>query len=143
MPHLFTFEGHGTFSPDGKVPVTPEEAAKINEETNAAELAHWATKPDTFAPAYYTFSAEPMLADRRYRKAFTPRIGHDGLNDHPATVSTWRGTIIGRIISARVYGHNFGGRVVSIRVRGTNGATYYGRASWDNGSVIRLRKAKR
>lgn len=31
---------------------------------------------------------------------------------------------------------------VSIRVRGTNGAIYYGRASWDNGTCIWLHKAK-
>lgn len=34
------------------------------------------------------------------------------------------------------------GRVVSIRVRSLTGAEYYGRASWDGASVIRLRKAK-
>jgi hypothetical protein len=32
--------------------------------------------------------------------------------------------------------------MVSLHVVGTNGATYYGRASWDWGTCITLRKVK-
>lgn len=153
MPHLFVFDGRGTFSPDGKVDVNARDAAAINAETDARELANWKTKPDTFVPAYYEFPAERniiMGVPRSYRANFTPNLysyinqtkpNEPGTADH-AVVKTWNGSILGRITSARVYRGNFGGRLVSMRVRGTNGAEYYGRASWDGGNLIRLRKAK-
>ncbi len=153
MPHLFTFNGQGTFSPDGKVTATADEAKTINAQTDTAELEYWATKPDTFSPAYYSFPAETntiLGMPRSYRRNFTPNLytfinrakPEDPGTDKHAEVKTWNGSLLGRITSARVYGHNFGGRMVSITVRGTNGASYYGRASWDNGSIIRLRKVK-
>lgn len=130
------FAGRGVFSPDGKVDLTPEQAAEHNQQQAAQELAHWATKPDTFMPAYYTF---PQLELDRpawlYLRSFHPML-------QGASVSTWNGAHLGTITDARVYWHNFGGRFVSIRVKGTNGATYYGRASWDNGNVIKLRRVK-
>lgn len=151
--HLITFAGHGTYSPDGKVDVTPADAATITTDTNAAELAHWHTKPEYFAPAYFEFPAEQNVilgVPRSYRANFTPNLcsyinqskpGDPGTALH-AVVKTWHGSLLGRITSARVYRHNFGGRIVSLRLTGTNGATYYGRASWDNGSLIRLRRMK-
>lgn len=131
------FAGRGVFSPDGKVDLTPEQAAEHNQQQAAQELTHWATKPDTFMPAYYTFPAV-TVARKESCSAFYPFCG--ALGD--AYVSTWNGARLGMIISARVYWHNFGGRFVSIRVKGTNGATYYGRASWDNGNLIKLRGVK-
>ncbi len=151
--HLMTFAGHGTFSPDGKVDITPEQATIENQETDRAELAQWMTAPDRFAPAYYSFPAESETLfgrPRSYRATFAPAL-HTYINQETvsapgtakhAIVSTWNGTVLGRIISAHVYRHNFGGRFVSLTVHGTNGATYTGRASWDNGQIIRLRKVK-
>lgn len=153
MAHLMTFDGKGTFSPDGKVNVSPEEAQQINAETNRIELEYWASKPDIFVPAYFAFPAEELLLfgkPRPYRSDFRPCLytfvnketpESDGYA-HRATVSTWTGAILGVIVSARVYRHNFGARMVAMTVRGSNGAMYYGRASWDHGNVIRLRKGK-
>lgn len=39
MSHLITFNGHGTFSPDGKVDLTPQEAEEHNRAQDANELA--------------------------------------------------------------------------------------------------------
>lgn len=138
MSHLFTFDGHGTYSPDGKVDATQAEANRMNAETTAAELAHWNTKPDVFAPAYYRFPTDTAKQPREYRHSFYVLLGALGSD----IVTTWTGAKLGSILSARVYQHNFGARMVSMRVRGTNGATYFGRASWDNGECIRLRKVK-
>lgn len=102
-----------------------------NAATEAAELATWATKPDTFT-AYYAFPAKPVIGGKVI-------LGHPSWAK--AFVSTWMGTILGRITSARIYKHNFGGKMTTIRVTGTNGAHYYGRASW-NSDVITLRKVK-
>lgn len=44
--------------------------------------------------------------------------------------------------NAAIYRHNFGGRFISLTVRGTNGARYSGRASYDWGQCVRLRRAK-
>lgn len=129
--------------PTDSVRVHVVDAAHISAETNARELAHWATQPDTFAPAYYDFPAEDMTG--HYRRAFVPRMhsncGSIGTADS-ATVKTWNGSVLGVITRARVYSHNSGSRMVALTVRGTNGALYYGRASWDNGNVIKLRRAK-
>lgn len=151
--HLITFAAHGTYSPNGKVEIPPELASEINKDTDAAEIQHWNTKPGSFVPAYFEFPAEQgtiLGVPRSYRANFMPNLcsyinktkpGDPGTALH-AVVKTWSGSLLGRITSARVYSHNFGGRMVSLRVKGTNGATYYGRASWDNGSIIRLRRVK-
>lgn len=133
MPHVLIFDGHGAFTPDGKVDATKADAERMNAETTTVELAYWATKPDMLAPAYYAFPNHPEGG--LYRASFYP-------SNTGAKVTTWTGAKLGDIISARVYRHNFGARMVSLRVRGTNGATYFGRASWDNGECIRLRKVK-
>lgn len=123
-----------------------------NERTEQAALADWATCPQTFA-AYYTFPAEQLPffgRPRPYREQFRPclhtYVNQTGSNDlglaHQAIITTWLGATLGRIVSARVYRHNFGGRMVSMRVQGTNGVEYVGRASWDNGSCINLRQVK-
>lgn len=107
-----------------------------NAATERAELATWETQPDRFV-AYFEFPHEcaSERSPRLYRRTFSPLTTG-------ARVTTWPGTTIGYVVSARVYGHNFGARMVSIRVRGTNGASYHGRASWDNGTIVTLRKSK-
>lgn len=123
-----------TFTPNGTVGITPAENAARNQAIEQAELARWAGRPDRVV-AYYSFPKNPCPAPGSQSRQFWP-----GLID--AVVTTWPGTVIGRITQAKVYRHNFGGRFVSIRVVGTNGAEYYGRASWDWGNVIRLRRVK-
>jgi|SRR6185295_7320262 len=137
---MHLFEHNGTvYTPNGAVDVTPADVDAINAETNGAELAHWKTAPELFAPAYYVFPAETQGG--LYRASFRPLLG--GFNtDKRAIVTTWQGSELGYISDARVYRGNFGGRIVALRVRGNNGANYYGRASWDNGSIIRLRRVK-
>lgn len=150
------------YSPADSVRVHALDADYLNRETNARELDYWQTQPERYAPAYYAFPAgdERATDDGRYtvgrrdaRRSFFPALwkGHDhtarmeprtARAEQRAIVTTWNGSVLGYITSARVYVHNFGARMVSLHVRGTNGAHYYGRASWDNGSLIRLRKVK-
>jgi hypothetical protein len=103
------------YTPNGTTGLDSAGNDDRNAAIEAAELARWATAPAEQV-AYYRFADD--------------------------TVTTWRGVVIGRIVSANVYRHNFGGRFVSVRVMGTNGAEYHGRASWDNGTVIRLRRVR-
>jgi hypothetical protein len=138
------------FVHDGKV-YTPNQTAVDSTEVDArnkaiekGELTYWQGKPDRML-AYYSFPAEhyKTIAQheaRTYRRSFEPALSIVGLE--PAIVKTWLGTKLGRVVRARVYSHNFGGRMLSITVQGTNGAMYYGRASWDNGTCINLRRAK-
>lgn len=109
------------------------DVAAHNQAIADRELSLWNSKPDHML-AYYTFPSE---SDRGlwYRQAFYPFT-----ND--ARVTLWLGKEIGYIVAARVYRHNFGARMVSLKVRGTNGCMYYGRASWDGGNCINLRKFK-
>ena len=128
----FVHEGR-VFTPDQST-IDPAENLARNQAIEAAELAHWAGRPDRMI-GYYHFGEG--IDGRQLEIPRTARyLGDD------SHVTTWPGTRIGRIVSARVYRHNFGARFVSIRVIGSNGAEYYGRASFDGGSVIRLRKAR-
>jgi hypothetical protein len=121
------------FTPNGTSGVSPAENEARNLAIEANELARWAEGPD-LQVAYYKFSDRQQGV--QYRPSFYPQLAG-------ACVTTWTGVRLGIIISAHVYRHNFGGRMVSLTVAGTNGARYYGRASWDGGDVIRLRKAAR
>lgn len=134
MDYGFTHDGT-VYTPNGTT-VAAEENGARNAAIEAAEVRTWAECPDAFM-AYYEFPNHPTGTYRgeKSRLPFYP-------SNTGAHVSTWLGTRIGRITSAKVTRHNFGGRMVSIRVVGTNGATYHGRASWDNGQVIRLRRVK-
>lgn len=102
-----------------------------NAELDALNLADWATAPEVFT-AYYTLASEENQTPRPYGGTFRT---HGRLH-------SWLGADMGVITEARVYRHNFGGRMVNIRVRATNGAEYYGRASYDWGSVVTVRKVK-
>jgi hypothetical protein len=105
-----------------------------NAAVEARVLAEWATRPAN-AVGYFSFPSEDEFAartgPRQWRASVFPyRNG--------APVTTWMGTVIGSVMSALVYRHNLGGRFVSLTIMGTNGATYSGRASWDNGNCINL-----
>ena len=152
--YAFVHEGKA-YTPNG-TDLAVDAAADHNAQLERAELARWAEAPDRML-AYYHFPAEnlPLFGRPRvYRENFRPCL-YTFVNvsgpydqhinngrDHEAYVSTWPGTRIGTITAARVYRHNFGGRFVSLRVRGTNGAEYHGRASWDWGQCVMLRKVK-
>lgn len=103
-----------------------------NQKVERLQREHWQTKPDAFT-AYYRFPHEPQ--DGPYRATFYPRL-------REAAIVTWLGARIGTVMDARVYRHNFGARMVSVTVQGTNGAIYHGRASWDNGDVITLHRSR-
>lgn len=148
------------FVHDGKVltpnqtpGVSPAESDARNKAIEAQELETWAAQPERVL-AYYDFPAETNTVlgrPRSYRASFTPNLQtyinqvrpEDPSTAQHAVVKTWPGTVLGRIVQARVYTHNFGGRFVSMRVKGSNGATYAGRASWDHGQCIWLRKVNR
>lgn len=130
------------FIHDGKVltpnqtpGVSPAESDARNKAIEAQELETWAAQPERFL-AYYRFIGHEQEPRTAYRHRFMPSlIG--------ASVSTWTGRRLGTITTALVYPHNFGGRFVSMRVKGSNGAIYAGRASWDHGECIWLRKVNR
>lgn len=157
------------YTPNGTPGIALVANEDRNRAIEHAELETWAGAPARFVSAYFSFpmdgrhrytpidrfslrSAPPDSCqycntpkhthaetepdrNRTWRATYRPRLTG-------ATVTTWRGTVLGTITAAHVYSHNFGGRFVSLRVKGTNGAEYYGRASWDWGNVIRLRRAK-
>ncbi len=114
MDYGFSHAGR-VFTPNETTGITPEENTGRNAVIERAELDHWKTQPDVML-AYYDISK--------------------------VKVTTWPGTMLGTITYSRVYRHNFGGRFVALRVHGNNGAEYYGRASYDWGQCVRLRKVK-
>lgn len=131
--------GGKVFTPNGS-DVAASDVEDRNKAIERAELDAWKDQPIA-AIGYYSFpnvdthpASRPAM--QSYRGSFYP----DTLG---ATVTTWLGTILGRITSARVHTNNFGARIVAMTVVGTNGARYSGRASWDNGSVIRLQRMKK
>lgn len=131
--YAFTFHNGRTITADGTGIGTS--AALHNLTVEANELALWSSRPDR-ALAYFSFPAD-LAATRgtASRDSYRPMLAL-------ATVKTWMGTVLGTITSARVYRHNLGGRFVSLKVSGSNGASYSGRASWDNGNCIILRKVR-
>lgn len=123
---------------DNGTPNPDQSTDSRNQAVERAELAEWARYPDRFT-AYYHFdggSAEMARELAAFRR--------DGRSPwlHGAEIQTWLGTKLGSITSAYIYRHNFGGRFIAIRAIGTNGAEYYGRASWDGGNVVHLRRVK-
>lgn len=133
MDYGFTHAGK-VYTPNATPGITPTENDARNREIEAAELAHWQTTPDRMV-AYYTIPTSPD------GKAIYFGLGA-AQQGKRAYVSTWLGTELGLITYATRYRHNFGARMVSLRVRGTNGAEYYGRASWDHRTVIKLRRVR-
>lgn len=130
MDYGFEYKGR-VYTPDGTA-VTPTQNASRNAALEQRELADWDMRPRT-AIGYFRFPASSATV---YREMFYPRIAG-------ARVTTWLGAPLGRITDARVYRHGLGGRFVALRVAGSNGAVYHGRASWDNGTVITLHRVRR
>ena len=114
MDYGFTHDDT-VYTPNRTVGIAPAESTARNTAIEAAELTTWAGRPDRVL-AYYD--------------------GEKGI------VTTWPGTVLGTIVTSRIYRHNFGGRFISLAVRGTNGARYSGRASYDWGQCVRLRRVK-
>lgn len=112
----YAFEHNGKAYTPNQTDV--QDMAAHNLAVEQEELAAWAARPDRMLLYYHL---------------------PQGL---PKTVTSWHGVVLGHITEWKVYRHNFGGRFVSLKVRGTNGAEYYGRASYDWGSCINLRKVK-
>ena len=144
----YIFESHGRqYTPDGAVSVSDTD--RHNREIEARELAQWQTQPDRFI-AYVSHPAadvawREVCADTEHnRPERRSMAGQDLiLRSYPATrVTTWLGTFLGAGRITGVYRNNFGARIVSVRVRGTNGAEYVGRYGYDGGNAIRLRKVK-
>lgn len=111
-------------------------ATEHNKAVEQQELAEWRMRPRTML-AYYSLPCVTE-ARREYCADFRPYVGF-GAN---AEVSTWTGKPLGTITEAHVYRHNMGQRFISIRVKASNGSSYYGRASYDNGDCIILHRAK-
>lgn len=132
MDYAFVHQ-HRAYTPN-QTPVAVSDVAAHNAAVDAAVLAHWQTNPDVFT-CYYDFPAERTGQPTPYRGTFWPC-------NSGARVTTWLGVPLGSIVRAHVYTHNFGGRIVALRVRSTTGVEYAGRASWDWGSVVTLRRVK-
>ena len=130
--YAFVHQGKA-YTPNG-TDLAADTATDHNAQLERAELERWQAQPDRTV-AYYHFG-EGITG----RELEITRESRYFAND--CYVTTWPGTRIGTIIAARVYRHNFGGRFVSLRVRGSNGANYYGRTSWDWGQCVVLRKVK-
>lgn len=124
---------HGQWAPSGKVSPAID-VDSHNRAVEAAELARWGGRPDG-AIGYYAVT-ERETGNREYGQ-FRARV-----MGCPVIVKTWIGTVIGHGVVTAAYQHNFGGRFVAITVHGTNGARYHGRASYDNGTCVRLHRAK-
>jgi hypothetical protein len=115
----FVHEGK-VYTPHHTAGLTPAVNADRNAAIERDELERWQSQPADVL-AYYDLGEHGTTRGR---------------------VSTWLGTTIGTILTSRIYRHNFGGRFVAIRVQGTNGAEYHGRASYDWAQCIMLRKCR-
>jgi hypothetical protein len=81
-----------------------------------AELAYWQTQPARMV-AYQSNNAGQL--------------------------TTWLGTPIGRVIRSSTFRNRLtGSRMTALRVRGSNGATYFGRYGSDWSQAVILRKSK-
>lgn len=138
MDYGFSFQGQ-VYTPNGTagLPVVGNDAR--NELIDRAALQAWAERPDQFVAYYHTPNVRKGVEHYRGRIIHNSAVSIDRTG---AEVRTWLGASLGVITSARLYRHNFGGKFIALTVKGSNGATYHGRASWDNGNVIRLRKGK-
>lgn len=114
--YIFKFEDR-SFSPDGEIKDGRNVDAH-NQELEARELGYWQVQPN------------------RYH-GYVQRS-----DDKPKAITTWLGAPLGVITRVSSYINNFGARIACIRVKGTNGAEYYGYFGYDNGELVRLRKVK-
>lgn len=136
MDYGFAHAGQ-VFTPNGTAVDISQNHAR-NAALTARDLAYWQTAPARMV-AYYTLAdgVTPAWAGLGMR-----RDGRTISGDPANCATTWAGQRLGQIVAVTFYRHNFGGRFVSLRVLGTNGAEYYGRASYGWGNVITLRKVK-
>lgn len=106
------FEGHGTFTPEGRTNNIADINAH-NRQLEENELDVWSRQPQRF----YGYVDRPVVGSK-----FT----------------TWLGNELGTIIHAASFRSNWahGNHITSIRIRGTNGATYYGRYGSDWSPVL-------
>jgi hypothetical protein len=133
MSYAFTFSNGRTFTPNGETAIGDVEAH--NRALEARELEAWQAGAP-IAIGYYTID-EPANGSREWSAWRSRVIGR------AIQITTWLGTPIasGRVTGA--YTNNFGGRLICLRVKGTNGAEYIGRASYDSGTIVRLRLASK
>lgn len=133
MDYGFAHDGK-VYTPNGTQGIGTAENETRNKALETRELERIATAPERIT-AYYDFPEDrEMRGGTQYASTFRPSL-------RDAHVTTWMGTRIGTITSARVYLHNWNSRMVSMNVT-INGIGYYGRASWDHGTCINLRRAK-
>ena len=110
----YVFEFHGKqFDPDGQVAMPDWKAH--NKALSDNELAEWAKIPSVWS-GYVC----------------------DSHNDF----TTWNGGMLGRVVSRSFYTSNLGVRTESIRIKGTNGAEYYGRKGLRSTDLLRVRKVR-
>lgn len=130
----YAFVHNGKAFTPNQSTVAVEDVATHNAAIQQAELACWKTQPDSQL-GYYSFPDEHNKPEGKYRTTFRPSL-------KGAIVTSWTGDVLGVITDASIYLHNFGSRMVALRITGSNGANYHGRASYDWGSCINLRKDK-
>ena len=119
----YIFSHQGThYTPNGIVQGVAD-VTEHNAQLTRAELAAWATQPARHG-GYVTFA--------RHGQPFTGQR---------VTVATWTGEPLGAGCVTGVFRNNLtGSRTVSLRIRGTNGATYTGRFGDEWSEFCRLRK---
>ena len=100
------------FTPNGSA-VSPAENAARNKAIEVHELEAWQTKPDLFAV---------FVSDK-------------------TEITTWLGSLLGCITSSSTH-VNRGARICCIKVRGNNGANYWGRYSSDWSQLVLLHKSR-
>jgi len=128
--YIFRFQDR-YFSPDGEI-TDGRDIDAHNTGLEARELAHWQTGPDRFNAYIQEDTSKPKPTGDPYRECnFVYRL---------QAVTTWTGAPLGVITEASAYFNNFGARIACVRIKGTNGAEYYGRFGYDNSQLVRLRK---
>lgn len=105
----------------GLVELTEAVNKARNEAIEAEELLHWEKKPQNFGA--YTSNA-PHLSDSWH-----------------GAVTTWLGTKLGYVYESHTV-QSWNKCMRYIRVRGDNGACYYGAYNEERGNFVMLRKLK-
>ena len=135
--YLFSF-GACTFAASGAR--TSHDVTDHNLQVEQQELLQWAEAP----ARQVAYVAHPNF-DHAWRESADHLLStHDRLlRAFPqVTVSTWLGTQIGTGRVTGVYRNNFGARIVSLRIKGSNGAVYVRRYGYDGGNAVTLRKVR-
>lgn len=120
------------YVPNGKAELAPDQVAAHNAAFASAELAEWAKAPDRWA-VYIVKKTDPA-----YRES---PCSDKPMTWHMAETFTGERLSEGRVAISR-FRTNISRNMVSVRFKGTNGATYYGRYGADWSQLCRVRKAK-